>query len=79
MRRSIVTLIVAMVLGATLYLKEDRLSPGRFRIYDESWRSCGYIIEDRFSRGRFNIYDNQWRRKGRIERKGDRWDLEDKE
>jgi len=75
--KALTTLMVTalMVLGASLYLREDPFRDGRFRVYDENWQPKGYVVRDRISPDKYRIYDKSWRRTGYIERDRDKWDL----
>ncbi|MBW2346060.1 MAG: hypothetical protein JRF53_19115 [Deltaproteobacteria bacterium] len=77
--KALTTLMVTalMVLGASLYLREDPFCDGRFRVYDENWQPKGYITKDRISPDKYRIYDEHWNRKGHIKkRSSDRWDFD---
>lgn len=76
MKAFTLTVLVIVVLGASLYLREDPFRDGRFRVYDENWQPKGYIIRDRISPGRYHIYNKDWQRQGFILKKdASRWHL----
>ena len=68
MRKFMTTFLCFLLLGATIYLKEDPFSKGRYTLYDENHQRTGYIIQDKFYPRKFNIYDENWERRGFIQK-----------
>ena len=68
MKAFMMAFIVVVVLSATIHIKEDRFSKGRYTVYDENWKRTGYIIQDKLSPRKFNMYDENWERRGFIQK-----------
>lgn len=74
MKKFILIMLIGLI-GTTVFVRQDPLADGRYRLFNKDWQCTGYIVKDRLNPDRMNIYDRSWHRTGYIERDRDRWDL----